>query len=226
MLTQVSLVKAVFFSSSHVWMLELDCRESWVLNYWCFWTVVLEKTLESHLDYKEAQPVHPKGDQSWVFIGRIDVWPPDVKSWLKRPWWWERLRAGREGDDRGWDGWMASPIRWTWIWINSGSWWWTGRPGVLQSMGSQRVRHNWVTELHSSEVFCHEVMEPDAMILVILPCHDEQVFVTHWSYKPCCVRATKDGWIIVFPLLTKCSPLEEGMAKHFSIFASITPWTV
>ena len=76
------------FSSGHVWMRELDYKESWVLKNWCFWTVVLEKTLESPLDCKEIQPVHPKGDQSWVFIGRTDVeaetpilWPPDVKSW-------------------------------------------------------------------------------------------------------------------------------------------------
>ena len=67
---------------------------------------------------------------------------------LKRPWCWETLKAGGEGDDRGWDGWMPSPTRWTWVWVNSGSWWWTGRPGVLQSMGLQRVRHNWVTELN------------------------------------------------------------------------------
>ena len=66
----------------------------------------------------------------------------------KRPWCWERLKA-EEGDDRGWDGWMASPPRWTWVWLNSGSQWWTGRPGMLQSMGSQRVRHNWATELNS-----------------------------------------------------------------------------
>ena len=76
---------------------------------------------------------------------------------LKRPWCWERLKAGREGDDRGWDGWMASVTQWTWVWVSSGSWWWTGRPGVLQSMGSQRVRHNWVTELSWTEswfTFC------------------------------------------------------------------------
>ena len=65
---------------------------------------------------------------------------------LKSPWCWERLRAGGEGDDRGWDGWMASLTRWTWVWVNSGNWWWTGRPGMLQSMGSQRIGHNWVTE--------------------------------------------------------------------------------
>ena len=67
---------------------------------------------------------------------------------LKRPWSWERLRARGEGDNRGWDGWMASPTQWTWVWINSRSWWWTGRPGMLQSLGSQRVRHDWATELN------------------------------------------------------------------------------
>ena len=67
---------------------------------------------------------------------------------LKGPWCWERLKAGGEGDNRGWDGWMASVTWWRWVWVGSGSWWWTGRPGVLQSMGSQRVTHNWVTELN------------------------------------------------------------------------------
>ena len=66
----------------------------------------------------------------------------------KKPWCWERLKARGEGDDRGWDGWMASPTRWTWFWVNSGSWWWTGRPGMLRSMGSQRVGHGWATELN------------------------------------------------------------------------------
>ena len=137
-------------------MWELDSEESWVLKNWCFWTVVLQKTLESPLDCKEVQPVHPKGDQYWVFIGRTDaeaqipiLWPPDAKNWLsgKRPWCWERLKVGGEGDDKGWDCWMASPTWWTWVWVSSRSWWWTGRPGMLQSMGSQRVRHDWATEL-------------------------------------------------------------------------------
>ena len=118
--------------------------------------MVLEKTLESPLDCKEIQPVHLKGDQSWVFIGRTDVeaetlilWPRDVKSWLiwKDPDDGKDQKAG-EGDDRGWDGWMASLTRWTWVWVNSGSWWWTGRPGVLQSMGLQsRTRLSYWTEL-------------------------------------------------------------------------------
>ena len=73
-----------------------------------------------------------------------------ILTHLQRPWCWERLKAGGEGDDRGWDGWMASPTQWTWVWVNSGRWWWTGRPGVLRSMGLQRVGHNWETELNFS----------------------------------------------------------------------------
>ena len=148
--------QAYSFSSSHVRILELGCKESWVLKNWCFWSVVLEKTLESPLHCKEIQPVHPKGDQSWVFTGRTDVeveTPNTLATWceelthLKRPWCWERLRAGGEGDDRGWDGWMASPTQWRWVWVDSRSWWWTGRPGTLWSMGSRRVGHDWATEL-------------------------------------------------------------------------------
>ena len=148
------------FSSSHIRMWDLAHKEGWVLKTWCFWTVVLEKTLESPLDCKEIQLVHPKGDQSWVLIGMTDVWSWNsntLATWceelthLKRPWCWERLRAGGEGDDRGWDGWIASLTQWTWIWVNSGSWWWTGRPGMLRFMGSQKVRHNWVTELNWTE---------------------------------------------------------------------------
>ena len=89
--TKVRLVKAYRFSSGHVWMWELDCEESWAPKNWCFWTVVLEKTLESPLDCKEIQPVHPKGDQSWVFFGRTDakaetpmLCPPDTKNWVIR----------------------------------------------------------------------------------------------------------------------------------------------
>ena len=111
------------FSSSHVWMWELDC-EGWVPKNWCFWTVILEKTLESPLNCKEIQPVTPKGNQSWIFIGITDaeaetpiLWPPE----LRRPWCWERLRAGGEGDDRGWDGCMASPTQGMWAWVSSWS---------------------------------------------------------------------------------------------------------
>ena len=136
-------------------MWQLDYKENSVPKNWCFWTVVLEKTLESPLDSKEIKPVHPKGNQSWIFIGRTDaeaetpiLWPPDAKNCLIRKHPVSgKAKAGGEGDDKGWDGWMASQTRWTWVWANSGNWWWTGKPGILQSMGSQRVGHDLATEL-------------------------------------------------------------------------------
>ena len=139
-------------------MWELDHKEGRAPKNWCFWTVVLEKILESPLDCNKIKPVNPKENQLWNFIGRTDVeaetpilWLPDVKSPLwKRPWCWERLRARGEGDERGCDGWMASPTQWTWVWANSGRWWRTGKPGMLQSMGSQRVGHNLATEQKQS----------------------------------------------------------------------------
>ena len=132
------------FSSSHVWIWELDYKESWAPKNWCFWTVVLEKTLESPLDCKEIQPVYPKGNQSWIFwifIGRTDaeaeipiLWPPNAKNWLtgKDPDAGNDWRLEKKGMTE--DGWMALLTWWTWVWISSGSWWWTGKPGVLQSM--------------------------------------------------------------------------------------------
>ena len=148
------------FSSGHVWMWELDSEESWVLKNWCFWTVVLEKTPASPLECKEIQPVLSEGGQPWVFFGGNDakaeapvLWPPHVKSWLIGKYcFWEGLGAGGKGDNRGWDGWMASPTWWTWVWVNSGSWWWTGRPGMLRFMGLQRVGHHWGTELNWTEL--------------------------------------------------------------------------
>jgi len=141
-------------------MWELDYKESWVPKNWCFWTVVLEKTLESPLDCKEIQPVNPKGNQSWMIHWKdwgwswnwnsstLATWCQELTHW-KRPWCWERLKAGGEGDDRGWDGWRASLTQSTWVWVGSGSWWWTGKPGMLQSTGSQSdltEQLNW-TEL-------------------------------------------------------------------------------
>jgi len=139
-------------------MWELDYKESWAQKNWWFWTVVLEKTLESPLDCKEIQPVHPKGDQSWVFIGRTDAkaetpifWPPDAKSWLI--WrdpdagkdWGQEERGMTEDEMVGWHHWLSG--RGFGSTSNSGSWWWTGRPGMLQFVGSQRVGHDWATKL-------------------------------------------------------------------------------
>ena len=158
-------------SSGHVWMWELDCEESWAPKNWFFWTAVLEKTLESPLDCKEIQPVHSERYQSWVFFGRNDakaetpvLRPAHAKSWLigKDSAAGKDWGAGGEGDDRGWDGWMVSPTQCTRVWVNSGSWWWTGRPGLLccDSWGCKESdtteRLNW-TKLMLKQWFlkCH-----------------------------------------------------------------------
>ena len=136
-------------------MWELDYKESWVLTNWCFWTVVLEKTLESPLDCKEIQPVHPKGNKSWIFIGRTDaeaetriLWLPDAKSWLIRKDpdagkdWRQKEKGMTEDEMVGWHHWLdghefEEAQRIILSITNS---------GVLQSMGSQRVGHDWVIE--------------------------------------------------------------------------------
>ena len=161
----------------------------------CFWTVVLEKTLESPLDCKEIQPVHPKGNQSWIsleglmlklklqYFGHL----MQRADSFEKPWCWERLKAEGEGDGRGWDGWMASLTWWTWVWVGSGSWQWTGKPGELQSMGSQGGGHNWATELTDWTVntHTHTHLHP--------PHNDEIKFIfygrtrinTHKIFSPC-----------------------------------------
>ena len=140
-------------------MCELDYKESWGPKNWCFWTVVLEKTLESPLDCKEIQPVHPEGNQPWTFTGRTDaeaetpvLWPHDVKNGhigkdpdAGKDWRWEMGTTGC-------DSCMSLPTRWAWVLASSGSRWWTGRPGMLQSMGLQIVGRDWVTELNWTEL--------------------------------------------------------------------------
>ena len=108
--------------------------------------MILLKTLESPLDSKEFQPVYPKVNQSWN-SNTLATWCEEL-TYLKRPLFWERLKTWGKEVDRGWDGWMASPTQWTWVWVGSGRWWWTGKAGMLQSMGSQKFRRNWATELN------------------------------------------------------------------------------
>ena len=139
-----------------LWNFLALCEESWTPKNWCFWAVVLEKTLESPLDCKEIQLVHSEGDQPWDFFGRNDakaetpvLWPPYAKSWLigkdcdaGRDWGQEE-KGTTEDERAGWHHQLDGRES-----VNSGSWWRTGRPGVLQFMVSQRFRHDWVTELN------------------------------------------------------------------------------
>ena len=139
------------FPSGHIRLWELDYKEGRTPKNWCLRTVLLEKTPESLLDSKGIKPVSLTGDQPWIFAGRTDYWCWDssilVIWWdqttlWKSPCCWERLKAEEEEGVRGWDGWTSSLMQWTWAWANSRRWWGTGRPGSLQSMGSQRVRQN------------------------------------------------------------------------------------
>ena len=146
-----TFIQSYGFSNSHVWMWELDYKESWAPKNWCFWTVVLEKILESPLDYKEfKQSVLKEISPEYSLEGlrlKLQYFDYLMQRGNKRSWRWERLKAGG-GDNRGWDGWMTSLTQWTRVWASSQSWWWTGKPGVLQSMGSQRGGHDWTTELN------------------------------------------------------------------------------
>ena len=132
------------FSRSHEWMWELDHKESWAPKNSCIWTVCWTRLLRVPWTARRSNQSILKEISLQCSLERLMLklklqyfGPPDAKNWLieNKPWCWARLKAGRGGDDRGWDGWMASPTWWTWVWASSGSWWWTGRPSMLQSMG-------------------------------------------------------------------------------------------
>ena len=145
-------------------MWEFDYKESWALKNWCFcWRRLLsvqESRRSNQSILKEINPEYSlEGLMLKLKLQYLATWCKELTH-LKRPWCWERLKVRGEGDDRGWDAWIASPTQWTWIWVNSGGWWWTGRPGMLQSMGSQRVRHDWVTELKQTIQTTEEFKSP------------------------------------------------------------------
>ena len=126
---------------------------------------------------KSVLNIHWK-DWCWSWSSNtLATWWEELTH-LKRHRCWERLKAGGEGDDRGWDGWMVSPTRWTWVWVNCGGWWWSGKAGVLQSMGSQRVRHDWATELNWTE--CKIYKQTSRALSV--NCNWEVTYVTYLSY--------------------------------------------
>ena len=147
------LVKAMIFPGV-MYGGELDYQESWPPKNWYFWLGVLEKTLESPLSCKEIKPANPKLNQSWILIGKTNseteapiLWPPNAKTWLigkdsDAGDNWRQEEKGTAEDEMV--GWLA---QWTWVWASSRSWWWTGKPDVLRSMGLQIVGHDWATEL-------------------------------------------------------------------------------
>ena len=146
----------------------------------------------NHIPLFFIKPVSLKGNQPWIHFGRTDVeaeapiiWPPDGEelTHLKRPWCWERLRARGEGDDRGWDGWMTSLTQWTWVWVDSGSWWWIGRPGMLRFMGSKELDMDWETEL-----------KLNSSIEVLTPCTSEWTLFGDKAFKK--ILKVKWGYMV------------------------------
>ena len=149
------------FSSSHVWLWELDHKQSWALKNRCFSTVVLDSweslrlqgDQTSQSERKSVLNIHWK-DWCWRWNSNtLAIWCEELTHW-KRPWCLERLKAGGEGEDRGWDCCVASLTQWTWVLVNSGSWWWTGRPGLLQCIGSQRVGHERLKWTELRDIQC------------------------------------------------------------------------
>ena len=148
------------FSRSHVWMWELDYKESWAPKKWCFelwcWRRLLripwtERRSNQSTQKEISSEYWLEGLMLKVNCNTLVTWCEELAHW-KRPWHWERLKVGGEGDDRGWNGWMASLTQWTWVWVNSGSWWWTGRAGMLQSMELQS--QTWLSDWNWTELLC------------------------------------------------------------------------
>ena len=154
--TKVHLVKAMVFLvlmyGCESWTIKkAECRRIDAFEPWCWWRLLRAPWTarrSNHSMLEEISPGCSWRDWCWSWNSNIlAIWCKELTH-LKRPWCWERLKAGGEGDDRGWDGWMASPTQWTLVWVNYRSWWWTGRPGMLLFMASQRVGQDWVTELN------------------------------------------------------------------------------
>ena len=155
--TKVHLVKAMVFPvvmyGCESWTVKkAECWRIDAFKLWCWGRLLRVPWTARRYNQSILKEIGPGCSLEGLMLKLKPpiFWPPDgeeLTHW-KRPWCWEGLGAEGKGDDRGWDGWMASPTRWMWVWVMSGRWWWTGRPGVLQFMGSQRVGHNWATELN------------------------------------------------------------------------------
>ena len=207
-------------------MWELDHKESWIPKNWCFQTVVLEKTPESPwMARKQNQSILKEINNEYSleelmlklklqYFGHLMRRTDSLEKTLMLG----KIKAGGEGIDRGWDGWMASPIQWTWIWASSRSWWWTGKPGMLQSMGSQRVGHDWATELNWTELI--DGSPPGSPVPGILPAR-----ILEWvaiSFSNACMHAK-----LLLSCLTLCYPLDSslpGSSVYRILQARILEW--
>ena len=157
--TKVCLVKAMVFPvvmyECESWTVKkADCQRIDAFELWCWRRLLRVPWTARRSNQSILKKISPRCSLEGLILKlKLQYFGPWCQelTHLKRALCWERLRAGGEGDDRGWDGWMASPTQWTWVWLDSRSWWWTGRPGVLQFMGSQRVGHDWMTELNWTE---------------------------------------------------------------------------
>ena len=151
----VCLVKVMVFPvvmyGCESWTIKAECRRTDAFELWCWGRLLRVLWTARRFNQSILKEISPgcslEGLMLKLKLQTLATWCRELTH-LKRPQCWERLRAGGEGDDRRWDGWMASPTQWTWAWVNSGSWWWIGRPGMLQFMGLQRVGHDWAPELN------------------------------------------------------------------------------
>ena len=158
--TKLHLVKAMVFPvvmGCESWTVKKsECQRINALELWCWrrllWVLWTARRFNLSI-LKEISPEYSlEGLMLKLNSNTLATWCEELTHW-KRPWCWERLKVGREGDNRGWDGWMASPTQWTWVWVSSRSWWWTGRPGMLQSLRLQRVGYNSATELNGIIIY-------------------------------------------------------------------------
>ena len=144
---------------------EAECQRIDAFELWCWRRLLRVLWTARRSNQSILNEISPEYSLEGLILKLkllLATWCEELTHW-KRPWCWERLKAGEEGVDRGWDGWMASPTWWTWVWASSGSWWWTGKPGVLQFMGSQRVGQDWVTELNWTEFSTARVASPEVI---------------------------------------------------------------
>ena len=147
-LVKVMVFPVVMYGCESWTIKKAECWRIDAVELW-FWRRLLRvlwtARRSSQSILKEISPEY--SSEGLMLKLKLQYWCKELTHW-KRPWCWERLKAGGEGDDRGWNGWMASLTQWTWVWVSSGNWWWTGKPGVLQPMGSQSIGHSWATELN------------------------------------------------------------------------------